>query len=105
MAAPTITPMVITITSSTSTYKGEKVKVWNITRKQFIIGTFNASKECIINPHNTYTEWVSGDSIQFEVNGRLQGVGTATLTKEGAAITIATTAVTESAALHTSVNL
>ena len=105
MAEPTVTPMNISITSSASTYLGEKVKIWNITRGEFIIGTFSADGECILNPHDTYTDWVSGDSIQVEVNGRLQGVKTGTLTSKGVKIAITTTAIAESASVNLSVNM
>lgn len=105
MAAPTITPMNIEVKSSTTTSAGEKVKIRNLTRSQVIEGTFNNNGECGIAPHDTYTSWVSGDSIQVEVNGRLQGVKTATLATKGAKILVTTTAIAESASVSLSVNM
>lgn len=102
---PTSTPMNIVITSSSATYEGEKVKIWNITKGEFIIGTFSADEECIVAPHDTYPDWASGDSIQIEVNGRLQGVGTGTLTNKGVEIAVTTTAIAESASISLSVNM
>jgi len=105
MPSPTVTPMNVAITSSTATYQGEKVKIWNITRGEFIIGTFSDDEECVLNPHETYTGWVSGDSIQIEVNGRLQGVATGTLGSKGLSKTVTTSAIAESASVSLSVNM
>lgn len=105
MPSPTVTPMNIAIKSSSATYEGEKVKVWNITRSQFIIGTFNSEGECVFNPKDTYSDWESGDSIQVEVNGRLQGVKSGTLTSKGINIVVSTSAIAESATVNLSVNM
>ena len=98
MADPTSTSFVLNIKSSTSASAGEKVKVTNLTKGGTIYSEFNNKGECIINPKdNGQTSWVSGDSLVATVQGRLKGVGTATLTTKGVKISITTSADTSTA--------
>lgn len=100
MPAPSSTPILIKISSSTTAYPGEKIKLFNQTRSGYINATLGKKSEVIINPLDEgKIDWVDGDVIVAEMHGRLQGYGTGTFSDDGFSITITTAADTNTPAV------
>lgn len=98
---PTVpTPMNITVSSSTATLSGEKVKITNLSRSGVVYLEFGTDADGSIsfNPANedASTSWVVGDSLIAEMHGRMQGYGTGKITTKGVKITMTTAADTGS---------
>ena len=86
---------VIGIQASGALSEGEYVIVKNLTSGGKITDKANSNGEVLINPGDSGLTWNNGDTLSVEVQGRLLGSTSTTISKGGAKVTVtATTAKT-----------
>lgn len=74
----------ITVTNATA---GDRVKVTNLTSGGTIIGKVDSNGQITLNSSNISTSW-GNDTVQAEIHGRINQVGTGTINKGGVSITL-----------------
>lgn len=90
MATRTIGKVIhITVTNGTA---GEVVKVTNLTTGGTVSGKIDSNKQVALNSAESGVEWANGNVVQAEINGRINGVQTGTITSGGVKITLGASA-------------
>jgi hypothetical protein len=91
MPTPT-TKFTIGVKASGTLSTGEYVKVTNLTNGGTMKGAV-VSEEVIFNPADEgFTDWASGDTLSIEIQGRLLGSESKTITRGGVKTTVTATA-------------